>query len=212
MARALARELGYIYIDSGAMYRGATLLCIQHALNIDRSADRQQLMDLLESVAMEFRVNAQSGRSEWWMDGENCEASIRTPEVTKHVSAVSAIPEVREAMVRLQREWGRGGGVVMEGRDIGSVVFPDAELKIFMTATPEVRAQRRYREWTAQGKSVQYDQVLNDIIERDHLDSTRSHSPLIQVPEARVLDNSNLSPDEQLTIAVQWSREIIEAV
>lgn len=211
MARALARELGYIYIDSGAMYRGAALLSIRHNLNIENSADRSQLMDLLGAVQMEFRVHHQTGRSEWYMDGENCEQFIRTPEVTQRVSAVSAIPEVREAMVRLQREWGKGGGVVMEGRDIGSVVFPDAELKIFMTASPEVRAQRRYREWSAQGKAVEYDQVLSDIQERDYLDSTRSHSPLVQVPEAYVLDNSNLSPEEQLAIAVQWSRETIEA-
>lgn len=211
MARALARELGYIYIDSGAMYRGAALLSIRHNLNIENPADRSQLIDLLGAVQMEFRVHHQTGRSEWYMDGENCEQFIRTPEVTQRVSAVSAIPEVREAMVRLQREWGKGGGVVMEGRDIGSVVFPDAELKIFMTASPEVRAQRRYREWSAQGKAVEYDRVLSDIQERDYLDSTRSHSPLVQVPEAYVLDNSNLSPEEQLAIAVQWSRETIEA-
>ena len=210
MARELARELGYIYIDSGAMYRGVTLLSIRHGLSEDNEHNCIQLLELLHQSNLEFRVNKNSQRSELWMDGMCCEAEIRTPAVTKQVSAVSAVPAIREALVELQRKWGAGGGVVMEGRDIGSVVFPNAELKIFMTASPEVRAQRRFREWSSQGKTISYEEVLADLVERDHLDSTRAHSPLVQVPEARVLDNSELSPSEQLQLALSWARETIE--
>lgn len=209
LARALANRLSYRYIDTGAMYRAATWIGMQDRLVSGDEVDRKALLEKLDHVDLEFRHNPKSGKSEIYIDGIHRESEIRTPEVTASVSAVSAIPEVRRKMVDIQRNWGREGGIVMEGRDIGTVVFPDAELKIFMTAEPEIRAQRRYDEWKKQGLEIEFEDVLTDLNERDHKDSNREDSPLKQAPDARLLDNSKLNPEEQLDLAYRWVQEII---
>ena len=198
MAKDLAREIGYIYIDSGAMYRCCTLFCLQHGLiRMDGSVDEEALEPLMPQIRIDFRLNPATGRPDTYLNGENVERDIRTMEVSSHVSPVAAIPFVRTAMVALQQAMGRDGGIVMDGRDIGTAVFPNAELKIFVTASAQVRAQRRYDELKAKGEHVDFDEILYNLQERDRIDSTRAMNPLRKADDALVLDNSNLTIEQQ---------------
>jgi cytidylate kinase len=199
VAKDLARELGYLYIDSGAMYRAVTLYCLRNNLIHNGVVDVEGLVKQIGNIHIQFRRNPSTGKHETFLNGTNVEEEIRTPAVADMVSPVSVIGFVRDAMVRLQREMGKSKGIVMDGRDIGTVVFPAAELKIFMTASPEIRAQRRYDELRAKGLDVSMEDIMKNIADRDRIDSTREISPLRQAEDALVLDNSHLTREEQLT-------------
>ncbi len=197
MAKALARQVGYIYIDSGAMYRAVTLFCLENGLVKDGRIDAEGLRNRLAEVRISFRNDGPDGALQTYLNDRCVEQEIRTLRVSSLVSPVAALPFVREELVRQQQEMGRQKGIVMDGRDIGTAVFPDAELKIFVTASAEVRAKRRYDELTAKGDNVRYEDILQNVVERDRIDSTREVSPLRQADDAVVLDNSHLSIPEQ---------------
>ncbi len=204
MAKDLAREIGYIYIDSGAMYRCCTLFCMQRGLiRPDGSIDVESLQRLMPEIQVSFRLNASTGRPDAYLNGVNVEERIRKMDVSAHVSPVAALPFVRAAMTAQQQEMGREGGIVMDGRDIGTAVFPDAELKVFVTASDEIRAQRRLDELRAKGEEADFESVLANLRERDRIDSTRAVAPLRQAEDALVLDNSHLTIPEQK----QWLLE-----
>jgi len=198
VAKELARLLGYIYVDSGAMYRAVTLYCMNNSLINDGDVLEEELRSQMGNINISFSMNPSSGVADTILNGVNVEHEIREIEVSNLVSPVSKIAFVREAMVELQREFGKDKGIVMDGRDIGTVVYPQAEIKIFMTASPEVRAQRRFDELSAKGSSVSFDDILNNVKNRDRIDSSRDHSPLKQADDAILLDNSNLNRAEQL--------------
>ena len=206
-AKNIARRLGYIYIDTGAMYRSVTLYAMQNGM-IDEQAniDKATMIRSLPNIHIEFKFNESKGISDTYLNGNNVEQQIRSIEVSQHVSAISTIPEVREEMVRQQQLMGKDKGLVMDGRDIGTVVFPAAELKIFMTADPKVRAQRRYDELIAKGDKVTLDEIEQNILQRDYTDSNRQTSPLRKADDAIVLDNSNMTPEEQL----KWFNDLIK--
>lgn len=210
LAKALARVLGYTYIDSGAMYRAVTLYTIRHKLIDGNRPDVARLISSLGDISITFKFDSETGQNTTFLNGENVEEEIRSMEVSQLVSPVSAVPELRKEMVRLQRELGRAKGIVMDGRDIGTVVFPQAELKVFMTASPEIRAERRYSELKGKGVQVTYEEVLHNTKERDRLDQGRDASPLKQAHDALVLDNSHLNREEQLEWMVQKSHAIIQ--
>ncbi len=197
-AKMLAARLGYIFIDTGAMYRAVTLYAIEHGAANAGGIDNGRLTGLLDGIDISFRFNPARQASDIYLDGQYAEDRIRTIEVSNLVSEVSRIPEVRDKLVAMQREMGRGKGIVMDGRDIGTVVFPGAELKIFMTADPEVRALRRYEELRAKGEEVSLAQIEENIRSRDIADQNRDISPLRQAPDAIVLDNSDMTIDEQM--------------
>ena len=198
MAKALAKKLGYVYVDTGAMYRSVTLFAIRHQLfNEDGSVKTDELQRLMPEIHISFKLNKETGLPETYLNGELVEREIRGMEVSSHVSPIAAIPFVREALVKQQQAMGREKGVVMDGRDIGTVVFPDAELKIFVTASPEVRAQRRYDELQAKGQPADYADILKNVQQRDYIDTHRETSPLRQAPDALVLDNSHMTIAEQ---------------
>lgn len=198
MAKDLARQIGYIYIDSGAMYRCCTLFCIEQGLiREDGTVDVEALEPRMGEISVSFRFNPETGRPDAYLNGENVESRIRTMEVSSYVSPVAAIPFVRKAMTAQQQLMGQKGGIVMDGRDIGTAVFPNAEMKVFVTASPEVRAQRRYDELRAKGDDVSFDEILKNLQKRDRIDSTREVAPLRQAPDALVLDNSHLTIEEQ---------------
>lgn len=198
MAKQLAKELGYVYVDTGAMYRTVTLYAMQHGLiDADNNVDTESLKQQMANVQVSFKFNAETGRPDAYLNGVCVEKDIRTIEVSNRVSPVAAIPFVREAMVDMQRQMGKEKGIVMDGRDIGTTVFPDAELKIFVTASAEVRAQRRYDELQQKGMPAQYDEILKNVQERDYIDSHREVSPLRQADDALLLDNSNMTIPEQ---------------
>ncbi len=198
MARQLAATIGYTFVDTGAMYRAVTLLALRNGLfSADGKVNEPQLRSLLDKAVITQRSNPQSGQTETFLNGENVEGEIRTMEVSDRVSIVAALPFVRTEMVRQQQAMGQNGGIVMDGRDIGTTVFPNAEMKIFVTATPEVRAQRRYLELKGKGEDVTLEEVLRNLEERDYIDSHREVSPLRQAPDAVVLDNTNLTREEQ---------------
>ncbi len=197
MAKALARQVGYIYIDSGAMYRAVTLFCLENNLVKDGQLDAEGLRGRLSEVRISFRNDGPNGTLQTYLNDRCVEQEIRTLRVSSLVSPVAALPFVREELVRQQQEMGRQKGIVMDGRDIGTAVFPDAELKIFVTASAEVRAQRRYDELTAKGDTVRYEDILQNVVERDRIDSTREVSPLRRADDALVLDNSHMSIPEQ---------------
>ena len=204
VAKELARKLGYIYVDTGAMYRAVTLYCMRNGLiSDDGTVDNENLKKVIGDINISFSYNKMTGANATLLNGELVEDEIRRIEVSNKVSYVSRIDFVREQMVRLQQDMGRQGGIVMDGRDIGTVVFPNADLKIFMTATPEVRAQRRFDELTAKGEKVNYDEILENVNQRDYLDQHRDVSPLRQADDAIVLDNSHLTRDEQFAIILQ---------
>ncbi len=198
MAKDLAREIGYIYIDSGAMYRCCTLFALEQGLIAeDGTIDEAEFERRMPEINVSFQLNPETGRPDTYLNGENVEGRIRSMEVSSHVSPVAALPFVREAMTAQQQAMGREGGIVMDGRDIGTAVFPDAEMKVFVTAAPEIRAQRRYDELRGKGEECNFDEILANLQERDRIDSTRAVAPLRQAEDAIVLDNSHLSIDEQ---------------
>ena len=209
LARQLAESLGYVYIDSGAMYRAVTLFALRKGL-VNGSLSVDGLISNLSELEIGFQLNEENGRSEIQLNGENVEKQIRTIEVSRHVSEVAAIPEVREKLVRLQRDMGRDKGVVMDGRDIGTVVLPEAELKLFMTASPEIRAARRYKELLERGEDVSYEEVLRNVRHRDHLDSNRKVSPLKQAEDAIRFDNSDMGLAEQFERVLSFAKRILE--
>ena len=198
MAKDLAREVGYVYVDTGAMYRSVTLYAMRHGLfRDDDSIDIATLEEQMQQIRISFKFNPETGRPDTYLNGECVEKEIRSLEVSNHVSTVAAIPFVRTAMVAQQQQMGKDKGVVMDGRDIGTTVFPDAELKIFVTASPQVRAQRRYDELKAKGMPADFDDILKNVEERDYLDSHREVSPLRKADDAIELDNSNMTIAEQ---------------
>lgn len=198
MAKQLAREVGYVYIDTGAMYRAVTLFALRRGLfRPDGGLDAARLEGLMPEIHVSFRLDAGTGLPLTLLNGENVEAEIRGMEVSSRVSPVAALPFVRAALTLQQQEMGRGKGIVMDGRDIGTVVFPDAELKVFVTASDEVRARRRCDELAAKGQPADFGEVLANVRERDYIDSHREVAPLRQAPDALVLDNSLLTREEQ---------------
>ena len=198
MAKDLAREVGYIYIDSGAMYRCCTLFAMREGLiTPDGSIREDEFQRRMPEVQVSFRLNPETGRPDTYLNGENVEAQIRTMEVSSHVSPVAALPFVRAAMTAQQQQMGQQGGIVMDGRDIGTAVFPHAEMKVFVTASDEIRAQRRYDELRAKGEEADFQAVLQNLRERDRIDSTRAVAPLRQAEDALVLDNSHLTIPQQ---------------
>lgn len=197
MAKDLARRIGYVYIDTGAMYRAVTLFAMRHNLIANGQVDAAKLQEEMGNIHISLRLNPETQRPDTYLNGECVEREIRTMEVSRHVSLIAALPFVRSAMVEMQREMGKEKGVVMDGRDIGTVVFPTAELKIFVTASAEIRAQRRYDELIAKGEKCQLADILENVKQRDYLDSTRETSPLRQADDAIVLDNSNMTIEEQ---------------
>ena len=203
MAKDLARKIGYIYIDSGAMYRAVTLFCLNRGLIDGDTVDTEALRPLMTEIHIEFRLNPATGKADTYLNGENVEQEIRSMRVSDKVSPVSAIPFVRTALVALQQEMGRQKGIVMDGRDIGTTVFPDAELKIFVTASAATRAQRRVDELRAKGVPVDFDEVVANIVKRDHIDQTRKESPLRKADDAIELYNSTLTIEQQN----QWLEE-----
>lgn len=208
MAKDLAREIGYIYIDTGAMYRAVTLYALQHHYIQGNVIDEEALKADMDKIDISFQYNAETGRPDTFLNGKKVEKEIRTMEVSDKVSPIAALGFVRRAMVAKQQEIGKAKGVVMDGRDIGTVVFPDAELKLFVTASPEVRARRRWEELQAKGESVSYEEVLANVKKRDYIDSTRAESPLRQAPDAIVLDNSDMTIAEQK----QWIMRQVKAI
>ena len=198
MAKQLAKSLGYVYVDTGAMYRTVTLFALRHGLfDADGKVKADELKARMDEIEVSFRFNEASGKADACLNGKDVEKEIRLMEVSNHVSPIAALPFVREAMVAQQRRMGREKGIVMDGRDIGTTVFPDAELKIFVTASAEVRAQRRYDELRGKGEDADYDEILRNVQERDYIDSHRDVSPLRQAPDALLLDNSHMTIEEQ---------------
>ena len=198
VAKQLAKELGYIYVDTGAMYRAVALYAIQNNYINEGDINVDKLIESLDKINIDFKYNAQLGFSEVYLNGVNVETEIRGMEVSSYVSKVASISAVRQKLVALQQEMGKAKGIVMDGRDIGTVVFPNAELKLFMTASAETRAQRRFDELQAKGNTeVSYKEVYNNVVERDTLDTTRTDSPLEIAKDAIEIDNSNLSREEQ---------------
>lgn len=198
MAKDLAREVGYIYVDTGAMYRTVTLYALRHGMfQSDGTVNEEALREAMPTVQVSFVLDPATQLPHACLNGEDVENDIRGMEVSSHVSPIAALPFVREAMTRQQQLMGQAKGIVMDGRDIGTVVFPQAELKVFVTASAEVRAQRRYDELTAKGKTVNYEEILQNVTERDYINSHRSVAPLRQAPDALLLDNSHLTIAEQ---------------
>jgi cytidylate kinase len=212
MAKSLAQELGYIYIDSGAMYRVVTLYALRNGLINNGIPNREKLIAGLKNIKITFKWDEILGKNTTFLNGENVEEEIRRLEVSENVSPISTIAEVRHEMVKQQRENGKNKGIVMDGRDIGTVVFPDAELKIFMTASPEIRAQRRFLELKEKGQEVDFDSILQNVEGRDEIDSNRKVSPLKRADDALILDNSYLSREEQLKWTLEKVKEITERI
>lgn len=198
MAKDLAREVGYIYVDTGAMYRAVTLFAMRNNLfDAEGNINTERLEQLLPEVKISFKLDPETSRPMACLNGEVVEQEIRSLEVSQHVSPIAALPFVRAKLVEQQQAMGKEKGIVMDGRDIGTVVFPDAELKIFVTASAEIRAQRRYKELQAKGMPADFDDILKNVEERDYIDSHRATSPLRQAADALVLDNSHLTIEEQ---------------
>ncbi len=210
VARQLANALEYIYVDSGAMYRAVTLYAIRNKLYDEKDPGLQRLVAQLPEIHLSFVFDPRLGYSEILMNGENVDKEIRRMEVSDRVSQVAVIREIREKLVDIQRDIGKDKGIVMDGRDIGTVVFPDAELKIFITASPDVRARRRYEELLGRGEKVNYEEVLRNIRERDYIDSHREFSPLKKAEDAVEIDNSELDIGEQFDKVLRLAKETIE--
>ena len=208
MAKDLAREIGYIYVDSGAMYRAVTLYALRAGYIKDGQIDEPALRAAMPSIRISFRPDPQTGRTLTCLNGEEVEQDIRSMQVAAHVSPVAALPFVREALVRQQQDMGRQKGIVMDGRDIGTTVFPQAELKVFVTASPDVRAHRRYDELLAKGQPADYDEILANVQERDRIDRTRAVSPLRQADDALVLDNSHMTIAQQKEWLLEQYRRV----
>lgn len=210
LARQLAEALGYIYVDSGAMYRAITWVALKEGLIGDGFFHKAQLIELLPSLKLKFIKKPEWIKAHMFVNDVDVEHEIRKLEVSRFVSSVAKLPEVRTKLVQLQQQMGKSKGVVMDGRDIGTVVFPDAELKIFMTASPEVRAKRRYAELLEADKSVDFQEVLDNLNERDKMDSTRNNSPLIKASDAIEIDNSEMDLETQFQLALFHAKKRIE--
>lgn len=212
MARELAAAIGYAYIDSGAMYRAVTLHAMrQGIIRPDGTLDSQALAQELPHISIDFRLPPGATASHTYLNGQDVEQEIRSMDVSAHVSPVAAVPQVRHALTAMMQEYGRRRRIVMDGRDIGTTVFPDAEMKIFVNASPEVRARRRHAELLAKGQDTTYEEVLHNIRQRDHIDRTRQESPLRQAPDATVLDNDRLTPAEQAAWLLAKFKETADA-
>jgi cytidylate kinase len=208
VAKQLADWLGYVYVDSGAMYRAITLYALQNELIYKEELYTENLIMALPDISVTFKKNSE-GKSEMYLNDTNVEKEIRTMKVSEWVSPVAAIPEVRRKLVKLQHAMGENKGVVMDGRDIGTVVFPNAELKIFMNATAKQRAERRYKELVERGDKVSFDEVLENVTERDYIDTTRADSPLIMADDAIEIDNSEMNLEDQFHIILQLAKDRI---
>ncbi|MEY3010441.1 MAG: cytidylate kinase [Bacteroidota bacterium] len=206
MAKSLAKELNYVYVDTGAMYRAATLHAMKERTVVDGVVNEVGVRAGLDRMYLSFRYNPKTEQSEIHLNGVNVEKEIRSMDVAQKVSLIARVPEVRHKLVAIQQRMAEGGGVVMDGRDIGTVVIPHAELKIFMTADPETRAYRRLNELKGQGKQVSYNEVLENVLERDRIDSERAVAPLKQADDAVVVDNSELTMEEQFNFLVNLAR------
>jgi cytidylate kinase len=211
LAKQLAKHLGYIYVDTGAMYRAIALFAMQNNFISKDSLDTESLLKALPNIKLQFQFNANLGYAEMYLNDSNVEKEIRTIEVSSFVSRIAEISEVRSKLVEQQQEMGKNKGIVMDGRDIGTVVFPDAELKIFMTSSPETRAQRRYDELQAKGDVVSFEEVLQNVQERDYIDTHRTDSPLVMAEDAIEIDNSYLTREEQFTAVLELTEELINS-
>ena len=210
LAKQLAQQLGYIYVDTGAMYRAVAYFAMQNQLISVDSFNKVDLVNQLKNIVLEFKFNNELGFAEMYLNGTNVEKAIRTIEVSGYVSKVAEVSEVRSKLVEQQQEMGKNKGIVMDGRDIGTVVFPDAELKIFMTASAATRAQRRFDELVQKGDSVSYDEVLKNVEERDYIDTHREDSPLVMAEDAVEIDNSHLTREEQFQAVLELVNGIID--
>ena len=209
LAKALAAKLNYAYIDSGAMYRCVTLYCLRKDIIKDFKFNKEEVIAILPDINLSFQFNPYTKTSETFLNDENVEKYIRTMKVAENVSKISAVKEVREFMVHIQRGLGKEKGVVMDGRDIGSHVFPDAELKIFMTADTEVRTQRRQDELWSKGQHIEFDEVKNNLVQRDYDDTHRKENPLIKAKDAIILDNTDLSREDQLEYVLKLISDLL---
>lgn len=209
MAKELAKEIGYIYIDSGAMYRAVTLYCLQNNLFDGDHIREDELHAAMDSIDISFHLNPETGRPDTWLNGVNVENDIRSMKVSDHVSPVAALGFVRHALVAKQQAMGQQKGVVMDGRDVGTVIFPDAEMKVFITASPEIRARRRVDELQEKGMPASYEEVLANVLKRDHIDSTRPIGPLRQAPDALLLDNSDMTREEQRVWLLNQYKKVV---
>ena len=212
LAKQLANHLGYVYVDTGAMYRAVTLFAMEHGyINAD-SFDKQALINGLPYIKLQFKFNPDLGFAEMYLNDVNVETKIRTIEVSNFVSKVAEVSEVRAKLVEQQKEMGKDKGIVMDGRDIGTVVFPDAELKIFMTASATTRAQRRFDELQQKGDDVTFEEVLKNVEERDYIDTHRKDSPLVMAEDAIEIDNSHLNREEQFTLVLDLVNDITKTI
>lgn len=212
LAKQLANHLGYIYVDTGAMYRAVTFFAMQNGYINAESFDKQTLINSLPDIKLQFKFNADLGFAEMYLNDVNVETEIRTIEVSSFVSKVAEVSEVRAKLVEQQKEMGKDKGIVMDGRDIGTVVFPNAELKIFMTASATTRAQRRYDELVAKGDTVTFEEVLANVEERDYIDTHREDSPLVMAEDAIEIDNSHLNREEQFKLVLELVNEITKTI
>ena len=210
LAKQLAKKLHYIYVDSGAMYRAVTLYAMQEGFIENGEIAKVDLIESLDKIELKFVLNTHLGFAEMFLNGKNVEREIRTLEVSKNVSQVAELEQVRTKLVAMQQEMGKEKGVVMDGRDIGTVVFPNAELKVFMTASPEKRAVRRYKELLDKGEDVKYEEILENVQKRDYIDSNRQISPLVKADEAIDFDNSDVGLDDQFQRIYEHALRIIE--
>jgi len=210
LAKALAEKLGFVFIDSGAMYRAVTLYCLRHDLIKDSKVDLEKIENSLANINLKFKFNKSTDKFDMYLNNENVEELIRLPDVAANVSIISTIKSVRKKLVREQRKISQNTSIVMDGRDIGSVVFPNADIKFFITASQQIRTERRLKELTSKGVQITYDEVLKNIQERDHLDSTREESPLIKTSDAILIDTTHLTPEQQLSIAMNYTSELLQ--
>ena len=212
LAKQLAQHLNYVFVDTGAMYRAVTYFAIQNNFISQNHFDKQDLITMLPTINLKFQFNAALGYGEIYLNNSNIEKEIRTIEVSKYVSKVAEISEVRAKLVEQQQQMGKDKGIVMDGRDIGTVVFPNAELKIFMTASPDTRAQRRFDELQQKGEEVTYDEVLKNVEERDYIDTHRKDSPLVKAADAIEIDNSHISREEQFSRVLALVEEVTKTL
>ena len=210
LAKHMAKEIGYVYVDTGAMYRAVAYYAMTQGLIDDNHFDKNGLILDLNNINLNFEFNAELGYAEIFLNGKNVESFIRSIEVSNMVSKVASISEIREKLVEQQQKMSLNKGIVMDGRDIGTVVFPEAELKLFMTASPDKRAQRRYKEMTDNGVQIQYESVLENVTSRDHLDTTRADSPLVKASDAIEIDNSDMNVAQTYALAMKYVIEKLE--
>jgi cytidylate kinase len=210
LARQLAKALGYVYVDTGAMYRAVTLFALRNDLIGNGKENVSAIVKLLPAIDLRFNFNGETGNSDIYLNGENVEKQIRSLQVSGYVSKIATIEEVRYKLVELQRKMGKVKGIVMDGRDIGTVVFPDAELKVFMTASPDIRASRRYKELLERGEKVTYNEVLRNVQDRDYMDTHREFSPLTKADDAIEFDNGDMGLKEQFERIYSYAQRVIE--